>query len=65
MIVAEDRNGPVAGSDSTHVTRVRVNDVDASFEQARAYGARILDAPIDREYGERDFTVEDLAGHRW
>jgi uncharacterized glyoxalase superfamily protein PhnB len=65
MIVAEDRGDPVAGSGSTHVTRVRVDDVDASFEQARAYGARILDGPTDREYGERDFTVEDLAGHRW
>jgi uncharacterized glyoxalase superfamily protein PhnB len=65
MIVAEDRGDPVAGSGSTHVIRVRVNDVDASFEQARAYGARILETPTDREYGERDFTVEDLAGHRW
>jgi uncharacterized glyoxalase superfamily protein PhnB len=65
MIVAEDRGDHVAGTGSTHVIRVRVNDVDASFEQARAYGARILEAPIDREYGERDFTVEDLAGHRW
>jgi uncharacterized glyoxalase superfamily protein PhnB len=65
MIVAEDRGDPVAGSGLTHMIRVRVNDVDASFERARAYGARILEAPIDREYGERDFTVEDLAGHRW
>jgi hypothetical protein len=24
-----------------------------------------LEPPTDREYGERDFTVEDLAGHRW
>ncbi len=65
MIVAEDHGDPVAGSGSTHVTRVRVNDVDASYEQARAYGARIREAPVNREYGERDFTVEDLAGHRW
>ena len=65
MIVAEDRGDGIRGSDSTHVTRVRVNDVNASFEQARAYGARILEEPTDREYGERDFTVEDLAGHRW
>jgi uncharacterized glyoxalase superfamily protein PhnB len=65
MIVAEDRGNLVPGSGPTHVIRVRVNDVDASFEQARAFGARILEAPTDREYGERDFTVEDLAGHRW
>jgi uncharacterized glyoxalase superfamily protein PhnB len=65
MIVAEDRGGSAAASRSTHVIRVRVDDVEASFERVRAYGARILEAPIDREYGERDFTVEDLAGHRW
>jgi hypothetical protein len=25
----------------------------------------VLEAPVDRDYGERDCTVEDLAGHRW
>jgi hypothetical protein len=25
----------------------------------------VLEAPVDREYGERDCTLEDLAGHRW
>jgi hypothetical protein len=25
----------------------------------------VLEPPVDREYGERDCTVEDLAGHRW
>jgi uncharacterized glyoxalase superfamily protein PhnB len=65
MIVAEDHGDPVAGRDTTHVIRVRVDNVDANFDQARAHGARILETPVDREYGERDFTVEDLAGHRW
>ena len=49
----------------THVIRVRVEDVDARFERACAKGARVVEAPTDREYGERDCTVEDLAGHRW
>jgi uncharacterized glyoxalase superfamily protein PhnB len=49
----------------THVIRVRVEDVDAHFERARAQGARVLEPPTDREYGERDCTFEDLAGHRW
>lgn len=48
-----------------HVVKVRVDDVGAQFERAIAYGARVLEAPIDREYGERECTVEDLAGHRW
>ena len=66
VIVAElhgeqtQNQGPV-----THVTRVRVEDVDAQFERARSRGARVVEPPTDREYGERDCTVEDLAGHRW
>ena len=39
--------------------------MDAQFERARAAGARVLEPPTDREYGERECTVEDLAGHRW
>ena len=49
----------------THLIRVRVEDVGAQFERARAHGARVLEPPTDREYGERDCTMEDVAGHRW
>jgi uncharacterized glyoxalase superfamily protein PhnB len=49
----------------THLLKVRVVDVDAQVERARAYGARVLQEPEEFEYGEREATVEDLAGHRW
>lgn len=49
----------------THEVRVRVADVDAFYERARTHGAHVLEPPTDRQYGERDCTVEDLAGHRW
>lgn len=66
MIVAEIRGErPVQDDGMTHLTRVRVEDVSAQFERARAHGARVLESPTDREYGERDCTVADLAGHRW
>ena len=66
MIVAERRGGePSAGDSATHLVRVRVEDVGAQFERARSHGARVLEPPTDREYGERDCTVEDLAGHHW
>ena len=66
VIVAERRGGEPAADDTvTHVVRVRVEDVRGQFERARAHGARVLEPPVDREYGERDCTVEDLAGHRW
>lgn len=67
MIVADvhgEQRPPQQGA-VTHMTRVRVEDVDAQFDLARARGARVLEPPTDREYGERDCTFEDLAGHRW
>ncbi|MEQ3550375.1 VOC family protein [Pseudonocardia nematodicida] len=67
VIVADVRHEqvpPVPGA-VTHVIRVRVEDVDALHERARSRGARVLEEPVDREYGERECSVEDLAGHRW
>jgi uncharacterized glyoxalase superfamily protein PhnB len=66
VIVAERKcEKPAQDGPVTHLIRVRVEDVSAQFERARAYGARVLESPVDREYGERDCTVADLAGHRW
>jgi uncharacterized glyoxalase superfamily protein PhnB len=66
VIVAEGRGGGPAPDDGVAcLIRVRVEDVRAQFERARGHGARVLEPPTDREYGERDCTVEDLAGHRW
>jgi uncharacterized glyoxalase superfamily protein PhnB len=67
MIVADVRHEqqpPQAGV-VTHVLKVRVADVDAQCERARSHGARVVQEPIEYEYGERECTVEDLAGHRW
>lgn len=66
VIVAERRGDQLTQDDGvTHLIRVRVEDVNAQFERARAHGARVLEPPTDREYGERDCTMEDVAGHRW
>ena len=67
VIVAEatgDRQAPQAGP-VTHEIKVRLDDVTAQYERALAYGARVLEPPVAREYGERECSVEDLAGHRW
>jgi uncharacterized glyoxalase superfamily protein PhnB len=67
VIVADaggERRAPQPGG-ATHLVRVRVADVDAAFAQARDHGAVVVEAPVDRPYGERDCTVEDFAGHRW
>lgn len=44
---------------------VRVEDADAHHERAARAGARILDPPTDYPYGERQYSAEDLGGHRW
>lgn len=44
---------------------VRIEDVDSHYEHAQASGARILHEPDDYPYGERQYSVMDLAGHRW
>ncbi len=67
VIVADaggERRPPQAGGHS-HLVRVRVEDVDAAFARARGHGAVVLEAPVDREYGERDCTLVDPGGHRW
>jgi uncharacterized glyoxalase superfamily protein PhnB len=67
VIVAEPRGDqfpPDCGRVS-HLIRVRVDDVAAHHAHARDFGAHVIDGPNDREYGERDYTVEDLGGHRW
>jgi len=59
---------PTAGA-VTQSVRVRVEDANAEHERVSARiagrGGRVLHVPTDRPYGERDFLVEDLAGHRW
>ncbi|MGO8876744.1 MAG: VOC family protein [Acidimicrobiales bacterium] len=62
--VRHDRRPPRPG-EVTHSVMVRVADAAAHCEHARAHGARILEEPRDFEYGERQYTAEDPAGHHW
>lgn len=60
----DDRRPPRSG-EVTHSIMVRVEDAKAHCERARANGARIIEEPKDFEYGERQYTAEDPAGHHW
>ena len=53
-----------AGTQAAQVM-VRVADVEAHHERARAHGAHIVEPPAEYPYGERQYTAEDLGGHRW
>jgi uncharacterized glyoxalase superfamily protein PhnB len=62
--VRHDQKPPRAG-EVTHLVLVRIDDARAHCDRAREHGARILMEPTDFEYGERQYTAEDPAGHRW
>jgi uncharacterized glyoxalase superfamily protein PhnB len=67
IIIADvryDRLPPRSG-EVTHSVMVRVDDAASHCEHARSHGARILMEPTEFEYGERQYTAEDLAGHQW
>jgi uncharacterized glyoxalase superfamily protein PhnB len=54
---------PVPGACSSVL--VRVEDLDARHAAAVDQGARVVREPCDHSYGERQCTLQDLAGHRW
>jgi uncharacterized glyoxalase superfamily protein PhnB len=60
VVLRPPRRGEVS-----HSLMVRVEDVDAHYERAHQGGARIIQPPTDYPYGERQYTAEDFAGHRW
>lgn len=60
IVVTEKGDGPYRST-----VMVRVEDVDAHHERAQEHGARILRPPATYPFGERQYTVEDLAGHHW
>jgi uncharacterized glyoxalase superfamily protein PhnB len=62
--VRGERRPPVDGH-VTHSVMVRVADVRGHRDRAEARGARILMEPTDFEYGERQYSAADLAGHQW
>ncbi len=50
---------------ASHSVHVRVEDVDRHYARAQEHGARIVRAPADYPYGERQYTADDPGGHRW
>ena len=62
--VRGDRRPPRA-DEATHSVMVRVKDVNAHYAHAQSHGARILMAPTDFEFGERQYMAADPAGHQW
>lgn len=67
VIVADvrgQRTAPTPGVE-THLLKVRVEDVRAQYERVKSHGAPIVAELAEQPFGELQFTVDDLAGHRW
>ena len=50
---------------ATQALYVRVDDLDAHFEQVRSAGAEITGPLKDTDFGSREYHVRDLEGHPW
>lgn len=59
-ILRQPRAGEVC-----HKLSVRVPAVDAHHDRTREAGGTVLNPPTTYPFGERQYTAEDLAGHRW
>ena len=59
-VVAIERKEPGV----SHIL-VHIDDVDGHYERAYQSGARIINLPTDYPFGERQYTAEDIGGHRW
>jgi uncharacterized glyoxalase superfamily protein PhnB len=56
---------PAALGYGTQMLTVFVADVDAHYARAKREGATITEELHETIYGERQYGVEDLDGHRW
>jgi uncharacterized glyoxalase superfamily protein PhnB len=46
-------------------TLVRVDDAQAHYDRAIAFGARTSGSPDDQPFGERQYGAVDIGGHHW
>jgi uncharacterized glyoxalase superfamily protein PhnB len=49
----------------SHSVCVHIEDVDNLYQRIKKCGAYIFCAPETHPFGERQFTVQDIGGHRW
>lgn len=62
---AEDYRSPRSLGAATGMTVIVVDDVDAHHARSIAAGAEIVEAPVDQDYGVREYGARDLEGQLW
>jgi uncharacterized glyoxalase superfamily protein PhnB len=61
----ENGSSPARLGRGTQMLTVFVDDVEGHYARAVGEGARIVEELQETVYGERQYGVEDLEGHRW
>lgn len=64
-MVVRDMTNREAGAPLRHSLLIRVSDAHAHHARAVAAGAEVVSPPTDYPYGERQYSVLDIGGHRW
>jgi predicted enzyme related to lactoylglutathione lyase len=66
LMLGECRDEVPAGATGNHswFVHLLVDDVDTYYNQVRARGAEVVNAPANREYGLREFVIRTPDGHR-
>lgn len=65
VVMDQSRESPAGSPPSGHGVLVRVENVDAHCARAIAAGAELVSPPTTFPFGERQYSVRDLGGHRW
>ena len=60
-----NRVGPKSLDGASQGPCVRVDDVDAHYQIAKAAGAEIVRDLQDEDYGSRGYIAKDIEGHVW
>ena len=61
----EHSDSPAAVGRGTQMLTIVVPDVEAHYRRTKVAGAKIWEELHETCYGERQYGVEDLEGHRW
>lgn len=66
IMLGDERPGtPWAKQPGTGACYVVTSDTDSLHARALAAGAEIVEGPVDRDYGSRDFIARDPEGNLW
>lgn len=63
VVAADDR--PESWRGAPGDVLVRIEQLDAHYERARAAGATIIVHPTTYPFGDRQYIARDIGGHEW